>query len=288
MSFLDRIAECNDADFRRFLPFSVGAAQVGWVRPEFAQTLRRFPGVFIVRAGGVALVPALDTRAKRSRAVDRVLRQLAGERIVAGWRDEAYPVNPLVGPLGGGGKTLLTMERAAVPHFGVRAYGVHMNGYVRKRDGIHMWIARRSRDKQTYPGMLDNMVAGGQPIGISFKENLIKECREEAGIPRRLARRAIPVGAISYAYEAKKEGGIKPDIQYCYDLELPADFTPRNADGEIAKFMLWPIARVAQTVRDTRRFKFNCNLCIIDFLVRHGLIGPDDKDYAAICRGLRR
>lgn len=283
MSFLDRIAECNNADFSRFLPFRIGGIQAGWVYPQFAVVLRRFPGVFVVDSRGVSLTPSLDTPAKRSKAADGALRQLAQDNIVKGWRDETYPVDPL-----GGGKALMTMERAAVPHFGVRAYGVHMNGFVLKRGGIHMWIARRAKDKHTYPGMLDNMVAGGQPVGVSFMENLIKECREEAGIPRALALRAIPVGAISYAYDSGNEGGLKPDIQYCYDLALPAGFVPRNADGEIAEFMLWPIARVARTVCDTRRFKFNCNLCIIDFLVRHGLIDPEHKDYAAICRGLRR
>jgi isopentenyldiphosphate isomerase len=283
MSYLDRIAECNNADLRRFLPFSVGGAQVGWVAPGFARTLRRFPEVFAVGGRAVSLKAALDTPAKRSKALDLVLRQLADENIIRGWRDEAYPVMPPEG-----GAALTTMERAAVPHFGVRAFGVHLNGFVRKRQGIHMWIGRRSRDKPTYPGMLDNMVAGGQPAGISLKENLIKECREEAGIPRRLAERAIPVGAISYAYAGKTEGGLKPDVQYCYDLELPADFVPRNTDGEIDAFMLWPIAKVARIVRDTSRFKFNCNLCIIDFLVRHGLIGPEHPDYQAICKGLRR
>ena len=36
--------------------------------------------------------------------------------------------------------------RVFVPHFGVPAYGVHMNGYVRKSDGIHMWIGRRAKE----------------------------------------------------------------------------------------------------------------------------------------------
>jgi isopentenyldiphosphate isomerase len=283
MSFLDRIAECNNADFGCFLPFRVGGAHVGWVAPGFARVLRRFPAVFAASGGAVSLKPALDTPARRSKAIACVLHQLAAEGLVWGWRDETYPVVPF-----SGGLPLMTMERAAVPHFGVRAFGVHLNGFVRRRDGIHMWIGRRSRDKHTYPGMLDNMVAGGQPVGISLRENLIKECREEAGIPRKLAARAIPVGAITYAYEGKTEGGLKPDVQYCYDLELPAAFIPRNADGEIAEFMLWPIEKVARVVRDTTRFKFNCNLCIIDFLVRHGLIGPEHPDYVAICKGLRR
>ena len=37
------------------------------------------------------------------------------------------------------------------------------------------------------------------------------------------------------------------DVWRYGDLELPADFTPHNADGEIAEFMLWPAERAADT-----------------------------------------
>jgi len=147
-----------------------------------------------------------------------------------------------------------------------------------------MWIARRASDKPTYPGMLDNTVAGGQPIGLGLFENLIKECEEEAGIPAELAGHAVAVGAITYCVEAAD--GLKPDVQFCYDLELPGDFTPVNRDGEIQEFFLWPIDKVATVVRDTREFKFNCNLVIIDFLVRHGVIPFDHPDYIDITEGL--
>ena len=49
-----------------------------------------------------------------------------------------------------------------------------------------------------------------------------------------------------------------------------------------------PWERVAEIVRDTDEFKFNCNLVIIDFLIRHGLITPDHPDYLALAAGLRR
>ena len=52
--------------------------------------------------------------------------------------------------------------------------------------------------------------------------------------------------------------------------------------------MLWPMTKVAEIVSETREFKFNCNLVIIDFLVRHGLIAPDHPDYLDIVAGLRR
>ena len=281
MSFLDRIAACNNAEFAPYRPFLIGSAQAGWVHRDFAPILRQHADCFVVAAEAVSLAPALDTPERRTAAVERALRSLADRGIVKGWRGERYPVHPIAG-----GPMLMAMERAAVPHFGVRAFGVHMTGFVRRADGLHIWVARRAHDKPTYPGMLDNTVAGGQPIGLSLMENLIKECWEEAGIPRALAEQAQPVGIVSYVFE--EDDTLKPDVQYCYDLELSRDFIPRNTDGEIGEFMLWPAARVAQVVRDTSEFKFNCNLVIIDFLVRHGEIPPDHPDYLALCRGLRR
>ena len=82
--------------------------------------------------------------------------------------------------------------------------------------------------------------------------------------------------------------GLKPDVMFCYDLELPADFTPENTDGEIAEFFLWPAARVMEIVETSFDFKFNCNLVNLDFFVRHGLIPPDHRDYIDIVRGLHR
>lgn len=38
-----------------------------------------------------------------------------------------------------------------------------------------------------------------QPHGLSPHENVIKECEEEASIPRELARKAVPAGAVSYS-----------------------------------------------------------------------------------------
>ncbi|MGQ0662249.1 MAG: DUF4743 domain-containing protein [Pseudomonadota bacterium] len=280
MSFLDRIRECNAHDLAHFRPFVVAGTRVGWVRHALARRLAEFPAVFEVAHQAVSLAPRLADFAHRSAAVEDVLRVLERDGLIAGWRDEPYPVaTSFTTP------PLLQMERAAIPHFGVRAYGVHMNGFVRGAGGLEMWVPRRAMTKPTYPGLLDNTVAGGQPIGVGLMENLIKECAEEADIPERVARRAIPVGAIVYCMEAAD--GLKPDVQFCYDLELPADFTPTNHDGEIDEFFRWPIDKVAEMVRSTREFKFNCNLVIIDFLVRHGWIGPEHPDYVEIARGLR-
>ncbi len=113
---------------------------------------------------------------------------------------------------------------------------------------------------------------------------MIKEAGEEAGVAPDLAARARAVGAITYCHET--EDGLKPDAMFCYDLELPADFRPRNIDGEIGDFYLWPVERVMETVAETRAFKFNCNLVCIDFFVRHGLLDPARPDYVEIVERL--
>lgn len=280
MSLLDRIRECNVHDMAHFLPFTAAGERVGWVKRPFAARLRDFPETFIVGDDEVSVAPSLADYRKRTEGIDRVLRRLAEERVIVGWRDENYPVG-----ISFRGPHLFEMERAAVPLFGVGAYGVHVNGFVRDGSGHRMWVGRRAKEKHTYPGQLDNLIAGGQPVGLGVFENLIKEAWEEASVPRPLAETARPAGVISYRLEIPE--GLRPDVMFVYDLELPPDFVPRSNDGEVEEFYLWPIDRVMKVVADTTEYKFNCNLIVIDFCIRHGLIGPDDADYVEIVRGLR-
>jgi len=284
MSFLNRIREANAHDLGHFLPFRVAGVRVGCVKHDFAGTLARWPEVFAVDDAGVRLAPALDASGvpaeERTRAVAGVLHALRDDGLIDGWRNELYPVNRRWTE-----PPFLLIERAAVPLFGVRGYGVHVNGFVRRSDAVEMWVARRSLTKPTGPGKLDQIVAGGQPAGMGLRDNVIKECWEEASIPPEAATRVRAVGAVTYALETRN--GFRPDIIYTFDLELPAEFSPVNTDGEVDAFYLWPMERVIETVRETDAFKFNCALVVIDFLVRHGFVRADEPDYAEIVEGLR-
>jgi 8-oxo-dGTP pyrophosphatase MutT (NUDIX family) len=280
MSFIDRLKACSVFDAAAYVPFVVGEESVGLVRREFAAVLSEFGAVFDVDTVAVRLISGLHSAEARTRAVDGVLRQLAERGELRGWRDEPYAVAAnLEQP------PLFLMERAAIPKFGVWASGVHVNGFVRNGGELSMWIGRRSPDRHTAPNKLDQIVAGGRPAGLSIRETLLKEAEEEANIGRDLAERAVSVGAISYHTERSE--GLRRDVLYVYDLELPRDFLPVNRDGEIAQFQLWPVSRVLAIVRDTDDFKFNCALVVIDFLIRHGVITPDEPDYLALVRGLR-
>lgn len=282
MSFLDRIAACNARDLSGFRPWFAEGRHAGWLRRALAERLLAdWPRHFAER--GEALVFGREAKdfAGRTDAMAEIVDALAATDAAPPLRNERYAVTDAWGRA-----PMLEMDRGAVPTFGVRAYGVHMNGLVRHRDSTFMWIAKRNPKKATWPGKLDNMVAGGQPAGLGLFENLIKEAYEEAGLSAIEVQGAQPVGAITYAYEIAE--GLKPDTQFCYDLELPFEFVPEPQDHEVAGFELMPIEEVARIVRDTEEFKPNCDLVIIDFLLRHGFLSPDEEpDYAAIAQGLR-
>ena len=111
---------------------------------------------------------------------------------------------------GGGVAPVLRMERASMIYFGVPSYGVHVNGWVRdprrpsSREPSAMWVATRSMSKATYPGLLDQMVAGGQPTALTFDENVRKECEEEASLPPEVIAAIEPAGSVSYRYATPK------------------------------------------------------------------------------------
>ena len=263
----------------RFYDFVVAGQIVGRVHARHLPFLAKFDDIFQIDAA-VRLHQRLSDFAARSDALQHVASAMADVGIIPRVRREPYPVTA-----GRREQALCTLDRACVGQFGIRAFSQHINGIVRTATGLNMWIGQRAADKPIYPGMLDQCVAGGLPHGISLRDNLVKECAEEAGMDERLALRAQPVGALSYCYD--QPHGHRRDIIYCYDLELPEDFQPTPTDGEVADFMLLPIDEVIELVAETDRFKPNCNLVIIDFLLRHGLLGPEHPQYDALALGLR-
>lgn len=277
MSILDHIHRCNAHDLARYRPFSIGYAQVGWIGEGVADTLAALPG-FVVKAEQVELT-AIDFEA-RSAALANAAEALVSAGFVRNLRGELYGVKTLWTDA-----ALATVDRGAVSAFGLRSFGVHLNGWTEGASGISMWIGTRSMTATVDPGKLDNIVAGGQPYGLTLAKNLAKEAAEEADIPSALIAQAKPSGAISYVMETPS--GIRPDVLFCFDLQLPAAFTPRNTDGETSKFDLIQANAVQAIVAKTDHFKFNCNLVIAQFLMRHGILNPDNEpDYQAIAKAL--
>lgn len=281
MAYMDRIRECSVYDPSKYVPFMVDDDCIGQIKVETVESLRGYNDVFALTDEAVCLQAGLNGFDERTAAFSRVTAAMRQDGLVPGWRDEPYPVGAAFNL-----PPLFEMERAAVPLFGVRGYGVHMNGWLSRGTDTYMWVGRRSLSKPTGPGKLDQMVAGGQPAGLSLFDNLIKECDEEAGIPEDIAVQAKPVGTISYL--TGRAEGLRNDVLFNFDLEVPDGFTPVNQDGEVAEFMLWPIEQVIEKIQNTEEFKFNAALVIIDFLVRRGFIPADDPDYVDILAGLHQ
>nr|UXE44784.1 hypothetical protein Hi04_10k_c377_00013 [uncultured bacterium] len=260
--YLRHLRTCNNAHLPgERLAFRIGSAQVGWVKQGFATVLAEFPEIQ-TDTDGVSLADAA--------ALPGIARRLS-EAGHYRWRREAFDIRAEPE-----GPVLAQLDRGALPSFGVLAVGVHVNGLVCRRDGLHLWVARRAANKLLDPDKLDHVVAGGVPAGLTPAQTLVKEAEEEAAIPASLACQATHVALIGYAMERPE--GLRRDLLHCYDLALPEDFHPYAADGEVAAFELWPIKQVMQTVRDTDDFKFNVNLVLIDLFLRQGLIGGDEAE----------
>jgi 8-oxo-dGTP pyrophosphatase MutT (NUDIX family) len=255
------------------LPFRIGRDAVGWLQPRIVAPLLQVAGLDADADGGVTLPAA---RAAELPAIAEALGRDGHYHL----RREAFDVRA-----GDETPPISTIDRGAVPSFGITSRGVHCNGLVRKPGGLHLWVARRAADKLLDPGKLDHIVAGGISAGMDAEDTLIKEAGEEAAVPLALASRARHVARVRYAMERAE--GLRRDLLYCYDLDLPEDFTPRPSDGEVEAFELWPIRRAVEAVRDGDSFKFNVNLVLIDLFLREGLIDPP-QGAAALRRALDR
>ncbi len=279
MSYLEHIKKCNRYNSDEYIPFIVAGQQFGMIELGFVDYLKKWNKVFIISEIAVTLNPKLKSKDQRTNAITPILESLHNDGIIDSWVDELYAVNQHYGE-----EPVFLMERAAVSYFGIRGYGVHANGLVEKQDGTYIWIARRTKEKPFWPGMLDQMVAGGQPAGIGRLDNLIKECAEEADIPKKIASTAKFVSTLHYRGSSTR--GMSVDTLFNYDLMLPEDFVPENTDGEVDEFILMSLEEMAYITETTDDFKDNCNLVNIDLLLRRGLINESHPDYAEIHRCL--
>ncbi|EFY88834.1 hypothetical protein J3459_013630 [Metarhizium acridum] len=227
---------------------------------------------------------------------EHVAKTLAAERerrhfkVLEGWRKELYPV------YGPDRSMLVNIERAASPLFGIVVYGIHMTGYVNTEGGLKIWVSRRAKNKQTYPGMLDNTVGGGMASGDKPFESIVREAAEEASFPRDyVIKKAKCCGTVSYfdirderAAPGAEVGLLQPECIYVFDLEVPSDFVPRPHDLEAEDFRLWGIPELQAALRKGE-FKTNCALVLLDFFIRHGIITPEEEeDYVEIVARLHR
>jgi len=259
------------------LPFICEGVQVGLISSKVLKELQRFPSVFAISSNSVTFTPNLDNPQARNDALEEALLKLKSEDVfpaLRGWRGECY-----VTRASSSGPELFKMERAGSVLFGVKSYGVHITGYVNHSSkGLCVWFQQRSKTKQTWPGMFDSFVGGGLTEGYGVLETAIKEAGEEANVPEDLASNLKPVGVVSFLHESER--GIQPDTEYVFDLELPEGFKPSNNDGEVEDFVLVPVKEIPDFICK-ENFKITSSAIALDWLIRHGIVTPENESYFA-------
>ncbi|KAL2070850.1 hypothetical protein VTL71DRAFT_13876 [Oculimacula yallundae] len=188
----------------------------------------------------------------------------------------------------------VNFERYAGNLFGFVSRGAHLTVYSNTKDGMKIWVPRRSAHLFTYPNCLDTTVAGGVAAGEGPFECIVREADEEASLAEDLVRRETKAcGCITYVGLTDPRGNgeqglVSSDIVYVYDLALPEGVVCRQNDDEVKEFSLMSIEKVKKGLKDGE-FKTNSALVMIDFFIRHGIIrSEEEKHYAEIMARLHR
>jgi 8-oxo-dGTP pyrophosphatase MutT (NUDIX family) len=245
------------------VPFRLAGREVGSVAQAHLPALRDFADLLVVDDDQVALRGEVADAEPALARINARLRRLG---LVVAWRDETYPV---VDP-----RTLEPLtrfERAASRFWGTLTFGAHANGYVRGADGrpAHLWIAQRSFDKPTDPGRYDNLVGGGVADGQTPEQALVREGFEEAGLTPAQMAGARASSVLLLARDVAE--GFQHEWLYTYDLELAAEATPVNQDGEVAGFQRLEVGQ-ALALAATGEMTVDAALVTLDFAFRHRLI----------------
>ena len=157
------VEACNNlASPAQLIAFRIGGEQVGWLGPELAHALAFFPRDVHFDGAGAALAGRLRgagaADARRSRASRASLAGRGHFRSATSPSTCARPPRARCSR----GWTAAPCRPSAII-----SQGVHVNGFVRRPDGPHLWVGWRSKHKPVAPGQMDNIVAGGIPAGLS-------------------------------------------------------------------------------------------------------------------------
>ncbi|VEU21680.1 DEKNAAC102446 [Brettanomyces naardenensis] len=273
-----------------------GTFRLGYILPMVSKEFKNHPDVVQVddTKREIRILPTLDTLELRNEKLNALAKSWRDNGIflhLKGWRNELYTIYDTEK------KPYMRLERSFCPLLGVVLYGCQINGYVQSPETgeLKLWVPRRSATKPTYPGMLDNTVAGGVGYPQGCLETVIKECYEEAGLQSSYVKDNVSfVGVISYFYQFEKgsfdteRGFVQPEVEYIYDLRIDPSIIPHPVDNEAEDFRLMTVDEVVKHMKNGE-FKHNCAGVLTDFFMRHGLITPEnEKDCIEIQNRLHR
>ncbi|WWD06106.1 hypothetical protein V865_004191 [Kwoniella europaea PYCC6329] len=141
--------------------------------------------------------------------------------------------------------------------------------------------------------LLIQSVAGSMGVGETPLATIIRECEEEASLPAHFVKKYLKNVGVTTHFYISDDGYLQPEVSYVYDLPLPPSSSSecmklRPNDDEVQSLALMSIPELIETLH-TGRFKPNCALILVDFLLRHGFITPENEpNFLQISWRLRR
>ena len=248
-----------------FLPvyFARGNADdspIGQLNPEFIPCIQKAieqESISLISLGHDRLTIHLGKPKELSTNLNLLANQLRLNGFIPGWRNEEFAW------LDQNGHKYFRLERAAFRTFGFRSMATHINGYTQNKT---LWLGRRSENKPTDPGLLDNIAAGGITADETPWVSARRELWEEAGIPSHIADEIEPVGRI-HMRRPTLPRGFHDEQLFIYDLELAQNFVPTNHDGEVSGFIEVSYAEAAARIL-ADEFTSDAAFVTADFILR--------------------
>ncbi len=240
-----------------WLPVLLAGVRVGTASPDVASFLATADDRCALLDYSLVFDDEALDLAGRTALLNDLAHRLRDAGLLRGWRNEQLDVRPL-----DGGAALASIERTACRALGIATHAVHLNGFT--ADG-RLWVAQRAPHKGVDPNMWDNLVGGMVSSGEDELLALERESFEEAGFD--LKRHRALRGGLVREQRPIPEGHMVETVQV-FDLVLPADFVPKNEDGEVQRFELRTIDAVLDAI-ERDEFTVEAALVTLDGLVRH-------------------
>lgn len=260
---LQNIARPAPADFMPIF-FVRGATEqqiIGHFNPEFISYLQdalKEHSIPLVSIGSDHLSIHLGKPRELSASLNQLANILRLGGYIPGWRNEEFAW------VDQNGHKYFRLERAAFRTFGFRSMATHINGYTKSNT---IWLGRRSENKPTDPGQLDNLAAGGISADETPWISARRELWEEAGVPAQISDEIEPVGRIHMRRPIPGRG-FHDEQLFIYDLELTDNFIPTNHDGEVSGFIEASYAEAAARIL-ADEFTSDAAFVTADFILRH-------------------
>ena len=142
-----------------------------------------------------------------------------------------------------------TAHREGIPHRTAHVW------IVRERDGkTQILLQKRSREKESFPGLYDTSSAGHIPAGADFVPSALRELEEELGV-RACAEQLAYAGSFRIQYEKIFHGHLFRDNEFTrvYVYREPVDEAAlRLQAGEVEDVRWFDLNEVAEEIKVSR------------------------------------